>query len=182
MYNSLASLYIRKKQFAEAEDLCRKAIALDSSRPDAYLNLARVYNAQHASDEALEVLRAALPEARSFPFRNTTRDWRRMLRRSAALPTRTRRCTLWRLTRTLARSISSAAPPSTGAWRKLSTKGRPGRRRSAYEGSGQDRERPKVERPFLWIDRPDLTVFRRCWAAARQTGYRRVARRRPDLP
>jgi tetratricopeptide (TPR) repeat protein len=66
MYNALASLYIRKKQFAEAEDLCRKAIALNPSRPDAYLNLARVYNAQHASDKALEALRAALPEGKEF--------------------------------------------------------------------------------------------------------------------
>lgn len=67
MYNSLASLYIRKQQFAEAEDLCRKAIALDRSRPDAYLNLARVYNGRHASEQALEALRAALPEGREFP-------------------------------------------------------------------------------------------------------------------
>ncbi len=66
VYNALASLYIKKKQFAEAEDLCRKAIALDPSRPDAYLNLARVYNAQHASDKALEALRAALPEGKEF--------------------------------------------------------------------------------------------------------------------
>lgn len=67
MYNALASLYIKRGQFAEAEDFCRKAIALDRSRPDAYLNLARVYNAQHASDKALEVLRAALPEGKEFP-------------------------------------------------------------------------------------------------------------------
>ena len=66
MYNALASLYIDKKQFAEAEDLCRKAIALNPSRPDAYLTLARVYNAQHLSDKALEVLRLALPEGREF--------------------------------------------------------------------------------------------------------------------
>jgi tetratricopeptide (TPR) repeat protein len=66
MYNSLASLYIRKKQFAEAEDLCRKAIAMDPSRPDAYLNLARVYNARHASDQALQALRSALPEGKEF--------------------------------------------------------------------------------------------------------------------
>ena len=66
MYNALASLYIGKQQFAEAEDLCRKAIALNPSRPDAYLNLARVYNARHLSDKALEVLRAALPEGREF--------------------------------------------------------------------------------------------------------------------
>jgi tetratricopeptide (TPR) repeat protein len=66
-YNALASLYIKKQRFAEAEDLCRKAIAMDRSRPDAYLNLARVYNAEHASDKALEVLRAALPEGKEFP-------------------------------------------------------------------------------------------------------------------
>jgi tetratricopeptide (TPR) repeat protein len=67
MYNSLASLYIKNQQFAAAEDLCRKSIALDRSRPDAYLNLARVYNARHASDKALEALRAALPEGKEFP-------------------------------------------------------------------------------------------------------------------
>ena len=67
MYNAVASLYIRKQQFAAAEDLCRKAIALDRSRPDAYLNLARIYNAQHASDKALEALRDALPEGKEFP-------------------------------------------------------------------------------------------------------------------
>ncbi len=67
MYNALASLHIKRQQFAEAEDFCRKAIALDPSRPDAYLNLARVYNARHASDKALEALRAALPEGREFP-------------------------------------------------------------------------------------------------------------------
>jgi tetratricopeptide (TPR) repeat protein len=67
MYNALASLYIGKQRFAEAEDLCRKAIALDRSRPDAYLNLARVYNARHESDKALEALRAALPEGKEFP-------------------------------------------------------------------------------------------------------------------
>lgn len=66
MYNALASLYIRKQQFAAAEDLCRKAIALDRSQPGAYLNLARVYNARHASDKALEALRAALPEGKDF--------------------------------------------------------------------------------------------------------------------
>ncbi len=67
MFNGLASLYIKRQRFAEAEDLCRKAIALDPSRPDTYLNLARVYNAQHASDKALEAARAALPEGKEFP-------------------------------------------------------------------------------------------------------------------
>lgn len=67
MYNALASLYIKKQEFAKAEDFCRKAIALDRSRPDAYLNLARVYNARHASDQALEALRTALPAGKEFP-------------------------------------------------------------------------------------------------------------------
>ena len=67
MLNSLAALDLRKQRLAEAEDLCRKAIAMDNSQPGAYLNLARVYNAQHASDKALEVLRAALPEGKEFP-------------------------------------------------------------------------------------------------------------------
>ena len=66
MYNALALLYLEKKQFAEAEDLCRRAIALNPSRPDAYLTLARVYNAQHLSDKALDILRSALPEGREF--------------------------------------------------------------------------------------------------------------------
>ncbi|HEY4086746.1 MAG TPA: tetratricopeptide repeat protein [Bryobacteraceae bacterium] len=67
MLNALASLYIRKQSFAEAEDLCRKSIAMDSSQPGAYLNLARVYNARHASDKALEALNAALPKGKEFP-------------------------------------------------------------------------------------------------------------------
>jgi tetratricopeptide (TPR) repeat protein len=67
MYNGLASLYIKKQRFAEAEGLCRKAIAMDRSRPDTYLNLARAYNGQQASDKALEALRAALPAGKEFP-------------------------------------------------------------------------------------------------------------------
>jgi tetratricopeptide (TPR) repeat protein len=66
-YNALASLYIKKHLFAAAEDLCRKAIAMDRSRPDAYLSLGRIYNAQNASDKALEALRRALPEGKEFP-------------------------------------------------------------------------------------------------------------------
>jgi tetratricopeptide (TPR) repeat protein len=66
MYNSLAALYLTKKQYAEAEDLCRKAVLLNPSRPDAYLTLARVYNAQHLSDKALQVLASALPQGKSF--------------------------------------------------------------------------------------------------------------------
>jgi tetratricopeptide (TPR) repeat protein len=67
MYIALASQYIRKQKYAAAEELCRKAIAMDRSRPDAYLNLARIYNAQHASEKALEALRAALPQGKEFP-------------------------------------------------------------------------------------------------------------------
>lgn len=67
MYNALASLYIKKQQFTAAEALCRRSLAMDPSRPDSYLNLARAYNGLHASDKALEVLRAALPPGKEFP-------------------------------------------------------------------------------------------------------------------
>ena len=67
LYNSMASLYLRKQQFDDAEEACRRAIALDRSRPDTYLTLARVYNAQQSSDKALETLRAALPDGKEFP-------------------------------------------------------------------------------------------------------------------
>ena len=40
---------------------------MDSSQPGAYLNLARVYNARHASDKALDALLAALPKGKEFP-------------------------------------------------------------------------------------------------------------------
>ncbi len=66
MYLALASLYAKRQRFAEAEDLCHKAIALDATRPEAYLNLARLYNAQHASDKALEALQVAMPEGKRF--------------------------------------------------------------------------------------------------------------------
>jgi len=64
---ALAALYVKRRRFAEAENLCRKAIALDGSRPEAYLNLARLYNAQHASGKALDAVRIALPEGKQFP-------------------------------------------------------------------------------------------------------------------
>jgi tetratricopeptide (TPR) repeat protein len=67
MYVALATLYGKKQMFAEGESLCRKAIALDGSRPEAYVNLARLYNAQHSSDKALEALRLALPDGKQFP-------------------------------------------------------------------------------------------------------------------
>ncbi len=67
MYIALAALYGKRQRLAEAEDLCRKAIALDASRPEAYLNLARLYNAQRAGDKALQAVRRALPDGKEFP-------------------------------------------------------------------------------------------------------------------
>ena len=67
MYIALATQYIRKQKLTEAENLCLKALELDRSRPDAFLNLARIYNAQNASDRALEMVRSALPPGRDFP-------------------------------------------------------------------------------------------------------------------
>jgi tetratricopeptide (TPR) repeat protein len=66
MYLTLGSLYTKRKRFAEAESVCRKAIALDPSRAEAYLNMGQLYNVQGASDKALAALRVAL-EGRSFP-------------------------------------------------------------------------------------------------------------------
>ncbi|MBI3696694.1 MAG: tetratricopeptide repeat protein [Acidobacteria bacterium] len=67
MYLALSSLYTQRRRFGEAEDLCKKAIALDASRPEAYLNVARLYNLQGASDKALAALELALPEGKNFP-------------------------------------------------------------------------------------------------------------------
>jgi tetratricopeptide (TPR) repeat protein len=67
MYVALAPLYAKRQRFADAEELCRKAIALDASRPEAYLSLARLYNAQHASDKALQALRLGLPDGKQLP-------------------------------------------------------------------------------------------------------------------
>lgn len=67
MYVALAALDVKRQRFTDAESLCRKAIALDGSRPEAYLNLARLYNAQHASDKALDAVRLALPDGKPFP-------------------------------------------------------------------------------------------------------------------
>jgi tetratricopeptide (TPR) repeat protein len=67
MYVALAGVYTRNQRFADAEGLYQKAIALDGSRPEAHLGLARLYNQQHASDKALDALRAVLPEGKPFP-------------------------------------------------------------------------------------------------------------------
>jgi tetratricopeptide (TPR) repeat protein len=67
MYLTLSSLYVKTQRPAEAEELCKKAIALDATRSEAYLSLARLYNARAASDKALAALRLALPEGKSMP-------------------------------------------------------------------------------------------------------------------
>ena len=63
----LGSLYVQRKRYSEAEDLCHKAIALDPSRSESHLNLAQLYNAQRLSSKALAALHQALPEGRTFP-------------------------------------------------------------------------------------------------------------------
>jgi len=67
MCTALASLYAKRQRFAEAEALDRKAIALDATRPETYLNLARLYNSQGASDKALTALGLVFPEGKTFP-------------------------------------------------------------------------------------------------------------------
>jgi tetratricopeptide (TPR) repeat protein len=66
MYLTLGSLYAGRKRYEEGEELCRKAVALDPSRPEAHVNLAQLYNLRGASDKALHELKLAL-EGRSFP-------------------------------------------------------------------------------------------------------------------
>jgi tetratricopeptide (TPR) repeat protein len=66
MYLTLGSLYARKKRYDEGAELCRKAIALDPSRPEGHLNLAQLHNIKGASDEALRELDLAVPEGKSF--------------------------------------------------------------------------------------------------------------------
>ena len=67
IYLTLAPLYVERRRLDEAEALCKKAIALDRTRPEAHLGLARVYNAKGSSDQALSTLKLVLPDARSFP-------------------------------------------------------------------------------------------------------------------
>lgn len=63
---TLGSQYVLRKKYREAEALCRKAIELDPSRSESYLNLGQLFNAQRKSDKALEALREALPEGKTF--------------------------------------------------------------------------------------------------------------------
>jgi tetratricopeptide (TPR) repeat protein len=67
LYLTLGSLYTQRKRYREAEDLCRKAIALDPSRSESYLNLAQLFNAQRLSSKALAALHQALPPGKTFP-------------------------------------------------------------------------------------------------------------------
>jgi tetratricopeptide (TPR) repeat protein len=66
LYLTLGSLYVQRKRYREAEDLCRKAIALDPERSESYLNLAQLFNAQGMSVKALDALRLALPPGKTF--------------------------------------------------------------------------------------------------------------------
>jgi len=66
MYLTLGSLYARRKRYEEGEELCRKAVALDPSRPEGHVNLAQLYNIRGASDKALHELKLAL-EGKTFP-------------------------------------------------------------------------------------------------------------------
>lgn len=67
LYLTLGSLYAQRKRFREAEDLCRKAIALDVSGSEGFLETSRSSSTpQRLSDKALSALRQALPEGKSF--------------------------------------------------------------------------------------------------------------------
>jgi tetratricopeptide (TPR) repeat protein len=67
LYLTLGSLYVQRKRYVEAEDLCRKAIALDPAHSESYLNLGQLYNAQGLGSKALAALRLALPPGKTFP-------------------------------------------------------------------------------------------------------------------
>jgi tetratricopeptide (TPR) repeat protein len=64
---TLGSLYMRKRRYKEAENICKRGIQLDPSRSEGYLNLAQLYNAQGQSDKALAALKQALPPGKTFP-------------------------------------------------------------------------------------------------------------------
>ncbi len=147
MYNSLASLYIRRQQFAPAEDLCRKAIAIDPSRPDPYLNLARIYNARHASDKALEALRAALPEGREFTVSGILSGTAGGYRGGAGRGVYRQKDVFSgnRCLRSRAEFRFSPRRRSPASGGIISEEGRHCPRGSAYKRSRPDRERPEIE-------------------------------------
>ena len=66
LYLTLGSLYTQRKRYREAEDLCRKAIALDPAHSESYLNLAQLFNAQGLGSKALAALHQALPPGKTF--------------------------------------------------------------------------------------------------------------------
>jgi tetratricopeptide (TPR) repeat protein len=66
MYLTLGSLYARRKRYQEGEELCKKAVALDPSRPEGHVNLAQLYNIKGASDLALQELKLGI-DGKSFP-------------------------------------------------------------------------------------------------------------------
>jgi len=55
----------RKKRYQEGEELCKKAVALDPSRPKHTLISPQMYNIRGASDQALQELKLAL-DGKSF--------------------------------------------------------------------------------------------------------------------
>ena len=67
MYVTLANLYVERTRLNDAETLCKKAIALDASRAETYVTLARVYNARGSNEQAVSAVKLALPEGKSFP-------------------------------------------------------------------------------------------------------------------
>jgi tetratricopeptide (TPR) repeat protein len=67
MLLTLGSLYAKQKRYREAEELCRKAIAIDPGRSEGYLDLAQLFNAQRLADKALDALRKAMPPGKTFP-------------------------------------------------------------------------------------------------------------------
>lgn len=67
MYLTLGSQYFGRRKYREAEEVVRKGIALDPTRPEGRLNLAQLYNVQGWSDRALAELKRAIPEGKSFP-------------------------------------------------------------------------------------------------------------------
>jgi len=67
LYLTLGSLYVQRKRYREAEELCRKAIALDPAHTESFLNLAQLFNAQRLSSKALDALYQALPPGKTFP-------------------------------------------------------------------------------------------------------------------
>jgi tetratricopeptide (TPR) repeat protein len=64
---TLGSQYLKKRRFRDAEEVVRRGIALDPSRPEGHLNLAQLFNTTGSYDRALAETRLALPEGKSFP-------------------------------------------------------------------------------------------------------------------